>query len=432
MYSSRKNILCLFICFAFLSCDSEAQKVSSKAVKEIINTLASDDMQGRKSGTKHARKAANFIANKFKKIGLKTFQDDTDYLQSFDLQTSKSNSIQLKLNNKDYSDKRVFFYSNQKKTQFTNLDQLQIKHIENEDDFNLTAQGFQQLPSPTLYLVSPSLKENFQYISKYISSTQYSFENNNEVRFVAWVLDDISDLSTLNIQSQTTISSLQLSNVIGVLPGKSKADEYVVYSAHYDHIGVIEKNGADSIANGADDDASGVAAVISLAQYFKEQNNNERSIIFVCFTGEEMGLIGSSYFSKKISPQQIVAGINIEMIGKVSKFGKNEAFLTGYERSDLGDLLNKSLSKTTYKIHPDPYTKYRLFYRSDNASMAKQGIPAHTISTSQIDNDKHYHAVSDEIETLNIKNIVSIIDLIAQSSQSLIRGEQTPKRISKQ
>src|SRR5690606_25831661 len=80
-------------------------------------------------------------------------------------------------------------------------------------------------------------------------------------------------------------------NVIGVLPGKSKANEYVIFSAHYDHIGILSPVEQDSIANGADDNASGVTAVIELAKYFAKNNNNERTLIFAAFTGEEIGFI---------------------------------------------------------------------------------------------------------------------------------------------
>ena len=107
-------------------------------------------------------------------------------------------------------------------------------------------------------------------------------------------------------------------------------------SAHYDHLGIVKSVDGDSIANGADDDASGTTAVISLAQYYKKLNNNERTLIFVAFTAEEVGGFGARHFSSLLNPDDVVAMFNIEMIGKESKFGKNAAFITGYERSDFG------------------------------------------------------------------------------------------------
>ena len=223
-----------------------------------------------------------------------------------------------------------------------------------------------------------------------------------------------------------------LFNVAGVIPGKSKPEEYVVFSAHYDHLGIRKSMESDSIYNGADDDASGTTAVIALADYFKKINNNERTLIFVAFTAEELGGYGSQHFSKQLNPDKVVAMFNIEMIGKQSKFGANSAFITGFERSDFGPILQKSLTDTKFSFHPDPYPTQRLFYRSDNATLARLGVPAHTISTVQIDTDKFYHQVTDEVSTLDMNNITSTIKAIALSSRSIVSGEATPTRVAKE
>lgn len=220
-----------------------------------------------------------------------------------------------------------------------------------------------------------------------------------------------------------------LNNVVGILPGKSLKNEYVIFSAHYDHIGIIPTLGKDSIANGADDDASGVTAVIELAKYFSKKNINERTLIFVAFTAEELGGYGSQHFATLLNPAKVVAMFNIEMIGKISKFGKNNAFITGYQYSDFGKILKRNLKDSEFKFYPDPYPNQNLFYRSDNASFAELGIPAHTISSAQIDTDKLYHTVEDEVETLDIQNITSIIKAIAISSKTIVSGEDTPSRI---
>ena len=222
---------------------------------------------------------------------------------------------------------------------------------------------------------------------------------------------------------------LDLFNVIGVLEGKSKKDEYVVISAHYDHLGIGKSVDGDSIYNGANDDASGVAAVLALADYFKKKDINERSILFVAFTAEEMGLVGSNYFGTTVDADKIVAGINIEMIGKTPSFGPNTAWLTGYERSDFGKIVQKNLEGTGYVLHPDPYKKFNLFFRSDNASLARLGVPAHTFSTSPIDTDKDYHQASDNPETLDVGVITETIKAIAVGTTSMIDGTDTPTRV---
>ena len=222
---------------------------------------------------------------------------------------------------------------------------------------------------------------------------------------------------------------LTLSNVIGLLEGSKMKNEYVIISAHYDHLGKKDVGDGDLIFNGANDNASGVAAVLMLAEYFKKANINKRSLLFVAFTAEEMGLVGSNYFGKTISPDSIIAGINIEMIGKESPFGPNSAWLTGFERSNFGTIIQKNLSGSNYKLYPDPYNNYRLFFRSDNASLARLGIPAHTFSTSPMDKDLDYHKVTDEARTLNIETITQTIKAIAIGTESIITGEDTPTRV---
>ena len=218
--------------------------------------------------------------------------------------------------------------------------------------------------------------------------------------------------------------------MIGVLEGKSKKNEYVVVSGHYDHLGIRKKKGQkDSIYNGADDDASGTTAMMALAEYFAKKNNNERTIVFIAFTGEEMGLIGSTHFGKDVDASKFVAGINIEMIGKESSFGPKTAWLTGFERSDFGTIIQKNLEGSGYKLFPDPFIKFNLFFRSDNASLARLGIPSHTFSTGPIDVDVHYHKASDEAETLNVSNITETIRAIAIGTESIINGKDTPTRI---
>jgi Zn-dependent M28 family amino/carboxypeptidase len=231
-----------------------------------------------------------------------------------------------------------------------------------------------------------------------------------------------------NYRQEFVVDGKPANNVIGILLGKSKPEELVIFSAHYDHIGVA-KSGEDKIYNGANDDASGTTAVIALAKYFKELNQNERTIIFVAFTGEEVGGFGSKFFSDNIDSNKVVAMFNIEMIGTESKWGKNSAYITGYQKSNFGIILQKNLKNTNFNFNPDPYPRQKLFYRSDNARLAALGVPAHTISTSKMDSEPNYHKLSDEVSTLDLDNMTEIIKSIAISSKSIISGEDTPTRV---
>ncbi|TAF71389.1 MAG: M20/M25/M40 family metallo-hydrolase [Flavobacterium sp.] len=226
------------------------------------------------------------------------------------------------------------------------------------------------------------------------------------------------------------IKDKKANNVIGIIPGKSKPNEYVIFSGHYDHLGMKE-SGDDKIFNGANDDASGITAVITLAEHFKKKNDNARTLIFVAFTGEETGGYGSAFFSNSINADEVVAMFNIEMIGTDSKWGKNSAYITGFERSDFGTILQKNLVGSGFNFYQDPYPQEQLFYRSDNARLAALGVPAHTISTSKMDVEPNYHKLSDEISTLDMDNMTEIIKSIAISSQTIISGKDTPSRVPK-
>lgn len=240
----------------------------------------------------------------------------------------------------------------------------------------------------------------------------------------------LKHFDTLSTYRQNfTHDGIQMSNIIGVLEGTTKKDEFVIVSAHHDHLGMKEDGEGDRIFNGANDDASGVVGVLALADYYAKKGNNERSILFVCFTAEEMGLIGSKYFGKDIDPSKFVAGINLELIGKEPKTGPKTAWLSGFERSDFGKIIQKNLEGTGYKLFPDPYPKYNLFFRSDNASLARLGVPSHTFSTTPIDIDKDYHNVSDEAETLDVGILTETVKAVAKGTESIINGKDTPTRV---
>jgi Zn-dependent M28 family amino/carboxypeptidase len=166
-----------------------------------------------------------------------------------------------------------------------------------------------------------------------------------------------------------------------------------------------------------------------LAKYFKAVGKNERTIVFAAFTAEEVGGYGSQYFSRQFDTEKVVAMFNIEMIGTDSKWGKNSAYITGYDKTDMGTIMQKNLEGTGFTFHPDPYPEQNLFYRSDNATLARLGVPAHTISTAKMDGEPHYHKVTDEIGTLDMANMAKIIKSIALSAKSIVSGKDTPTRV---
>jgi len=324
----------------------------------------------------------------------------------------------------------VFTSSSATAFNWTNNSDVQIVKLSADKNFRNEYMGYAQSGKKMLILVDPQFTSIFQTLR---NRTLKGGINNkpNDAQQLVFVLGNHDDIKSFDVSYTGKSEKLPLFNIVGMIPGKTKPDESVIFSGHYDHLGIIKPVKGDSIANGADDDASGTTAVITLAKYYKKLNNNSRTLIFAAFTAEEIGEFGSQYFATTVDPDKVVAMFNIEMIGKASKFGENSAFITGFERSDFGTILQKNLEGTAFKFYPDPYPAQNLFYRSDNASLAAVGVPAHTISTDQIDIDKLYHTVGDEFSTLDVANITSTIRAIALSSRGIVSGANTPKRVPK-
>ena len=371
-------------------------------------------------------KAADFISAEFKKAGLKYFDGATTYRQSFTMSNIKPDGGALTINGKDISTDNYGVSSSKENVNMSTLPQ--ILKIEKGDNFNTKYRQALNSDKDILVCIDESFKSTFSRVKNFLNRGNMVATDKKESPAVVFLLTNEVP-TTIDLQFKNKITAMPMFNVVGVLPGKSKPNEYVVFSGHYDHLGIIKATNQDSIANGADDDASGTTAVIELAKYFSKIKDNERTLIFVAFTAEEIGGYGSQYFSKQLNPDQTIAMFNIEMIGKESKFGLNNAFITGYERSDFGKILQKNLEGTAFKFYPDPYPEQNLFFRSDNATLARLGVPAHTISSDQIDTDKLYHSVDDEFESMNIGNITEIIKAIAISSTSIISGKDTPSRV---
>ncbi len=400
-------------------------------VNQIIKTLSSDAMAGRKTFEPGIKKASDFIAGEFKKIGLQPLPGSKSYEQSFFAYRIQPGTAQVSVNGQSISAENVIVVSNVpaidwKAGQMADIETITVKE---GDDFKAKMGEIRKAKKDAVLLVDPAHADLFSRYKGYYSHEHVVLENDREPTYVLVLTKALENPSAM-VKATNKVEKLPLNNVVGILPGKSRKEEMVVFSGHYDHIGTLSPVKGDSIANGADDDASGTTAVIALAKYFKQLNTHERTLVFVAFTAEEMGGYGSQYFSKGLDPTQVVAMFNMEMIGKESKFGQQAAFITGYERSDFGKILQKNLEGTGFTFHPDPYPDQNLFYRSDNATLAKLGVPAHTISTDQIDVDKYYHTVDDEYETLNVTNIVNTIRAIALSARSIVAGTDTPTRVA--
>lgn len=397
--------------------------INEKEVARIEKVLSSDDMQGRATFTPGIEKAANFISGQFKLAGLRTWGNSSSYRQPFVMIKSNLVAASGSFNGQPLEPQRIQVFTSEPELALNQNSGYEKVVIRAGDNFMASAFHYIQGEKNYLVVVDTSLAGRFSSLARFKGQ---QFKSSRSVVFVLSTIDP----QEYEINIKQEITETRLANVVGVLPGTTKKNEYVIFSAHYDHLGIGEPNAErDSIFNGANDDASGTTAVIMLAKYFAKKKNNERTLVFAAFTAEEIGGYGSQYFSRQFDPSNIVAMFNIEMIGTESKWGANSAFITGYEKTDMGKILEKNLEGSKFKFYPDPYTAQQLFYRSDNATLARQGVPAHTISTSKMDSEKYYHTQDDEIETLNMKNMAEIIKAIAISSSSIVAGKDAPSRV---
>jgi Zn-dependent M28 family amino/carboxypeptidase len=218
-------------------------------------------------------------------------------------------------------------------------------------------------------------------------------------------------------------------NVLGLLRGSDPPlrNEHILVDAHYDHIGAANDPvngctavGADSICNGADDDASGTVAVLLVARAMARGPAPRRTIVFAALTGEEIGLTGARWYLEHptLPLDQMVANLEIEMIDRPDSLagGPGKAWLTGYERSTMGD----SLAAHGIPLVPDPRPNQGFFQRSDNYALAQRGIVAHTISTFNLHSD--YHRPSDEASKADPSHLAAVIEAIARATRLLADG----------
>jgi Zn-dependent M28 family amino/carboxypeptidase len=218
-----------------------------------------------------------------------------------------------------------------------------------------------------------------------------------------------------------------LCNVVGMLKGKTQPNEIVIVSAHFDHLGVEKGSRKDSIMNGANDNASGTAAVLELARYFARRGDNDRTLLFCAFGGEELGLLGSQLVAKMLKPESVVAQFNIEMIG-MPQYGKNRFCITGASYSDLARFVDAKTKGGATKRVGEALEEKKLFYRSDNYPFAAKGVPAHTFMSSD-DDERCYHSPCDDAGRLDYAHMQNLVNSLATVLVPIVKAEFTPRRI---
>jgi len=216
---------------------------------------------------------------------------------------------------------------------------------------------------------------------------------------------------------------LKAFNVIGFIEGSDPQlkKEVIILGAHYDHIGFGKAVENDSIANGANDDATGTAAVLAMARYFAGKKNNKRSIMFTLYSGEEMGLLGSKHLAEKLKTDNInvYTMINFEMIGVPMVDKEYEAYFTGYDLSNMAAKLNEYAGHNLLGLLPKA-KEFQLFYRSDNYSFYKAfNKPCHAISTFDFTNFEYYHHVDDEADKMDYDFMASLVNKLLPAFEAM-------------
>ncbi|HZJ35955.1 MAG TPA: M28 family peptidase [Gillisia sp.] len=276
-----------------------------------------------------------------------------------------------------------------------------------------------ELKAPNPVILRASVKKNLEYLSSNeLLGRETGTEGIEEAAVFIEIMFEENNIKPYFKTYRDTfgVGNKTAYNLIGVLEGSDPVlkKEFIILSAHYDHIGVGKPINGDSISNGANDNASGTVGVLELAKHFSKINDNKRSLLFVLFSAEEMGLRGSKQLAEKLNSEglNLYAMLNFEMIGVPMQDKNYLAYVTGFERSNLAEKYNEYSNSRILGFLPRA-NEYKLFERSDNYPFFQEfNVPAQTISTFDFTNYDYYHHVSDEAEKMDFSHISNLIQSV--------------------
>lgn len=421
----RRALVLGFVILSIAGCGRPEPDIDAASVERVVTALSADEMLGRAPFTPGIDKAADFIADEFASIGLQKIGEMDGYLQRFVAYRLQVQSRRVVLNGIETAPERSIAWAGAPSVRWRTGDPVEVVVIGPEDDAGQMIYSIRVKDCSALILMNTSHESFFRRLTNRGSAPLFFLDPPSGATLV-FVLTDEARMTSFEVEVMAPLVELPLTNVLGMIPGR-RDNELVLFGSHYDAFGILEPVDGDSIANGANDCASGTTAVIELARYFRARGKPERTLIFAAFTAEEIGFLGSEYLARQLDPEKIVAMFSIANIGRVYADGPNKAIVTGFERSDFGTILQRAVEGTPYSFHPDPYVRRTLFRRSDNVSFARLGVPAHGISTAGAAEDRH--TVSDEVETLDLMNMTQVIRAIALGAAPIVSGKATPTRI---
>ncbi|MGI8468015.1 MAG: M20/M25/M40 family metallo-hydrolase [Pyrinomonadaceae bacterium] len=461
--------------FSFAQTSARGSKSSAKIVRRVsqieernvraeMNFLASDAMHGRGSGTQFELLAGKYIASQLQQFGVEPAgETDTSgnktYIQtvnitrnSFAVNPTLTYSANGKIVTLEHGKEMLVARMNTARIngqlQKMTLDEqpktgsIVFVKLRATDDATKVMQNAQKIlasgAAAVIFEEFPMMRAQWENIAaRKISFTNISSNPAKKVapsniiivgKDAANALAQVADGTNIEIKGQLAEPQTQQTyNAVGKLTGSDSrlAPEVILLSAHMDHLGVrANAPGADKIYNGADDDASGCIAVLELARVLARGQRPKRTVYFAFFGSEEAGGFGAQYFVNNLPfpKDSLVANLEFEMIGRPDKKVKpDELWLTGYERSNLGS----EFARRGAKLVRDPHPEQNFFQRSDNYTLARQGIIAHTVSSFGLHKD--YHQPSDEIKTIDFSHITRAINSMVAPVRWLVNSNFKPQ-----
>jgi len=427
--------------------------VTAAELRAHVAHLAADELAGRETSSPGARLAAGYLADVLAAYGLRPGGDDGTFLQSVPLERVRS------------IEPAVLVATRTDGTRFEAVDGLEMlvrRPGDATDPLELVVVGADdEVPAPrrdrALYFPSSSsralerleqaghedgvgcgllLFDGRPRLGRRVREPDDRWSRGRvrapdarpaQLRVHAGYREELAAgrVARVEFRSGAVVEPAPCANVVGWIEGRTRPDEVVVLSAHYDHVGVArDSEASDTIYNGADDDASGCAAVCEIAGALARSGAADRTVVVLLATGEEKGLLGTEYYLEHpLRPlEQTVVNLNFEMVGRPDALvGAGRLWLTGWERSNLGPAFRAA----GLDVSPDERPEHHFFRRSDNWAFAVRGIVAQTLSSYGLHDD--YHRVTDELETLDFDHMERAVRDALAAVRRIVEGpELTP------
>jgi aminopeptidase YwaD len=450
------GIVCALLVSSSAAAHSGRDTITQASVRAHLEFLASDALNGRGSGTRDEWLAAEYIGSQLRLWGLEPLGDNRGYVQTIDIErTQLAGPPVLTFGAGGFTHGAEILVGSMSAVRHSGA-------LVRFKEGNPTTAAAVLMPAGTtsaelaaitdaaILLVPETPQARSQWpaaASRPVSlGTRFAAAPATDTTRPARVtLDKPAYASFAALPEGTTISlegqaaapaRTQTWNAVGLLKGRDsvRASEAILLSAHLDHLGnrpprggIVAAADADTLYNGADDDASGCVAVMELARAISTGKRPRRTIIFAFFGSEEAGGHGSRYFAEKspVPLTQIVANLQFEMIGRPDPaVPPRTLWLTGYERSNLGP----SFAKRGARLVQDPHPAQNFFFRSDNIRFARLGVVAHTVSSYGL--HEEYHTPEDETRFVDYRHMTdairSMVKPIEWLANSTFRPEWLP------